>query len=312
MRKVAVMTMVLMVLCIGYVVPMLEGQTATLRPGASSSDVRVLKKPTLMKKSARGWPDHVQTGPSGIIDTLRAYTGIGGVNFGFTEGDSMLIWLKPQAACSLKAVRFNVLDWVGNMLIDIWDGSRYDGHIVTQDSTDASGWIGTFDPYGDWVPGPVMGHSPLGWNATDPEHHYWGPFPFTVTPAHANSWIEIPASFGAQGEVDLGREPFYVGAVFFRRDGWGFLCDDPDYLPYSFFKFYAQCCGPDQAHDGWFIRSYSPWVEAVVNYYENTPPKISGMTVHNDTYGPGPFQIQAEITDVDAENSANAVSASPA
>ena len=45
------------------------------------------------------------------------------------------------------------------MLIDIWDGSRYDGHITTTDSTDSNGWIGTYDPItsSNWVPGPVMG-----------------------------------------------------------------------------------------------------------------------------------------------------------
>ena len=307
MRKVAVLAVVLMGLCIGYVAPMLAGQTATLKPGISSSDVRFLTKPRPTKKLTGDQQYSFQAGSSGILDTLRAYSGIGGINFGFTDRDSMLIWFQPTAACSLKAIRFHVLNWEGNMLIDIWDGSRYDGHITSQDSTDANGWIGTYVPITstNWVPGPVISHTPLGWNATDPEHHYWGPFPFTVTRSHANSWVEVPASYGLQGEVDLGREPFYVGAIFFQTEGWGFLCDTPEYLPYSFFKFYAQCCGPDQAHDGWFIRSYSPWVETIVSYYENTPPKITGLTVQNDTYGPGPFHIRAEITDQDAENATN-------
>jgi hypothetical protein len=308
MKKVAVLTVVLLVLCTGYISPVLSGQIATLKPGASSSDVKVLKKPIPVEKSSVKKPKAIVNEPTGIIDTLRAYTGIGGINFGFTDGDSMLVWLQPEAACSLVAIRLNVINWEGNMLLDIWDGSRYDGHITTQDSTDANGWIGTYVPITstNWVPGPVMGHTPLGWNAMDPEHHFWGPFPYTITPSHAESWVEIPASAGIQGEVELGSNPFYVGAVFFRTAGWGFLTDDPKYLPYSFFKFYQQCCGPDDTHDGWFIRSYSPWVEVIVSYYRNTPPSISGMTVHNDTYGPGPFHIEAEITDVDAENPANA------
>ncbi|MFQ6094318.1 MAG: hypothetical protein ACE5OR_16860, partial [bacterium] len=82
-------------------------------------------------------------------------------------------------------------------------------------------WIGTYIPITStiWVPGPVMGHTPLGWNATDPEDHYWGPFPFSVTGAMANSWVEIPAVYGLQGEVDLGRGPFYVSTIFFRTTG---------------------------------------------------------------------------------------------
>lgn len=51
-------------------------------------------------------------------------------------------------------------------------------------------------------------------------------------------------------------------------------------------------------------------MEAIVSYYENTPPHISGMTVQNDTYGSDPFPVEAEITDQDAENSANAALAS--
>ena len=101
MQKVAVFTVVVLVLSIGLVAPMEAGQVSTLRPGLSSSDVKVLKKPHLVKSSTAGASQAVLSKPTGIIDTLRAYTGIGGVNFGFGTGDSMLIWLQPQAACSL-------------------------------------------------------------------------------------------------------------------------------------------------------------------------------------------------------------------
>lgn len=179
MRKVAVLAVVLLALGVGSMVPTLAGQTATLKSGGFSSDVRYLKKPTPMKRWTAGQSNLLGVEPSGIIDTLRAYTGIGGVNFGFNDNDSMLIWLQPSAACSLLAVRIHVLDWEGNLLIDIWDGRRYDGHITTQDRTDANGWIGTYVPITstNWVPGPVMGHTPLGWKAQDPEDHYWGPLP---------------------------------------------------------------------------------------------------------------------------------------
>ena len=223
MKKVAVLAVVLLALTVGMAVPTLAGQTATLRPGSPSSDVRYLKKPPPMEKRTAHRSRFARTRPGGIVDTLRAYTGIGGINFGFDSGDSMIIWFDPPAACSLLAIRAYVLNWEGNMLLDVWDGSPYDGHITTQDSTDANGWIGTYVPIIDtnWVPGPVMGHTPLGWNATDTAHHYWGPFPFSVTQTHANQWVEIPASYGLQGEVDLGSDPFYVSAVFFKTGGWG-------------------------------------------------------------------------------------------
>ncbi|MFQ6094240.1 MAG: hypothetical protein ACE5OR_16470, partial [bacterium] len=228
-------------------------------------------------------------------------------NFGFLNpGDSLLVWLVPQAACSLIAIRFYVLNWEGSMLVDVWDASRYEPKISSLDSVDANGWIGTFFSYGYWVPGDVIRHSPLGWSATDPEHHHWGPFPLSVTEAHAQSWVEIPASYGLQGEVDLGSDPFYIGAVFYRTAGWGFGGEYPWTTPYNFFKFYSLCCGPDGAHDGWFIRSQCIWFEAVIRYYENTPPEIKNVTVQNDTYAPGPFPISARITDKDAENPVNA------
>ncbi|UCE18073.1 MAG: T9SS type A sorting domain-containing protein [Gemmatimonadota bacterium] len=231
------------------------------------------------------------------------------VNFGFhNPGDSLLVWLKPAAACSLIAIRFYVMNWEGGTLFDVWDASRYDPKVSSHDSVDANGWIGTFEPITNpagWISG-LWDNSPLGWSAKDPEHHYWGPFPFTITRAHTQAWTEIPTAYGLQGEVDLGRDPFYVSTVFYQKAGWGFGTEYPWRTPYTFFKFYTAGTGPDGIHDGWFIRSYFMWFEAIVTYYENTPPTFRDLKIQNYTYGPGPFPITVTITDRDAEDETRA------
>ncbi|MFQ6093792.1 MAG: hypothetical protein ACE5OR_14150, partial [bacterium] len=208
-----------------------------------------------------------------------------------TWGDTIAVWFKPLAACTLKAIRIYVMDFVGTMYIDIWS-ARYDGHIVTKDSTDANGWIGTHQE-GQWVPGYVMGHSPLG-------EHLWGTFPLTVVEDNSWSWLTVPTAL--LGEVVLSGEPFFLGMEVFRMGGFGIGGEMQAILPYHLFKYYAGDTGPDQAHNGWFIRSRSVWVEAVVVYYENTPPLIENMDDLNFTYNPGPYTVEAQITDWDFEN----------
>ncbi|MFQ6093449.1 MAG: hypothetical protein ACE5OR_12400, partial [bacterium] len=212
------------------------------------------------------------------------------VNFGFLNpGDSLLVWFKPAAACSLISIRFYNINWTGDIVIDIWDGSPYEGNIT---SLEYGGWIGSFVD-SQWVAGNILGHSPLGWSKDDPGHHYWGPYSLTLTEQDSDAWIEIPAFLGPQGRVDLGRNPFYIGMCFFVDTGWGFGAEHTNLLPYHFFKYYAECCGPDGAHDGWFIRSHSPWVEVVVYYPDGHHCFPITLTVLNDTYAPGPFQVSA-------------------
>ncbi|MFQ6092531.1 MAG: dockerin type I repeat-containing protein, partial [bacterium] len=228
----------------------------------------------------------------GLLDTLTwRKTSSTNISFLFLPADSVAMWLKPQAQCSLKAIRIHFKSFAGNILIDVYR-ARYDGHITTTDSTDAFGWVGTHQN-GQWMPGWVLGHSPLG-------EHLWGPFPLTVTSEMNNSWVEVSASL--VGEADLGDGPFCVGMMMFQQSGHGLSAEQEYTVPYHFFKYYADCCGPDGVHNGWFLRSYSLWVEAVVSYYGNTPPLITNMDELNDTYGSGPYPITAQIVDHDLED----------
>ncbi|MFQ6091378.1 MAG: hypothetical protein ACE5OR_01650 [bacterium] len=277
------------------------GQQAVLRPVGNSLDREqeyILNQNTL----AAGDEAVYRVGPlnlnPGVIDTLSWRTlPVTWATFIFANpGDSAAMWFRPSAACTLKAIRvhFNSAFGVpsaGNVLLDIRE-SRYDGHIMTLDSTDAFGWVGTHEG-GQWIPGPVMGRSPLG-------EHIWGPFPLTLNESMSDTWVEIPTYY--VGEPNLTAEPFFVTMVFYPITRIGIGMENQYSVPYHFFKYYADCCGPDGLHDGWFLRSFSIWVEAIVSYYENTPPEISDMSVLNYTYRPGPFSVEAEIEDRDAED----------
>ncbi|UCE20263.1 MAG: T9SS type A sorting domain-containing protein [Gemmatimonadota bacterium] len=298
----------------GLTVAAYAGEIAILRPG-QDNDVKAFK--SIHQKKPLPTPHRTPgvLGTTGIIDTLT-WRNPGAstlVNFGFLNpGDSSLVYLKPAAACSLLAIRFRPINWEGNLLVDIWDARNYDPLIYSTDSTDASGWWGTFEPITDpngWIPGDIVGHSPLGLSALDDItnpvdddlDHYWGPFPFTVTRDHADVWIEIPAAYGLQGEIDLGRDPFYIGMVYYQTAGWGFYSQYDWTTPFNFFKFYSAGEGPGP-HDGWFIRQYFMWYDAVIVYYENTPPTYPYIQAQNYTYGAGPFPIKAVIEDLDAED----------
>lgn len=305
MRRLPVF-LLLFAIFFGLTMAAYAGEIAILKPG-QDDDVKAFK--SIHPKKPFPTPPRAPEvlGTTGIIDTLT-WRNLGAstlVNFGFLNpGDSSLVYLKPAAACSLLAIRFQPINWEGNLLVDIWDARNYDPLIYSTDSTDASGWWGTFEPITDpsgWIPGDIIGHSPLGLSALNPDDHYWGPFPFTVTRDHAEVWIEIPAEYGLQGQIDLGRDPFYIGMVYYNTAGWGFYSQYDWTTPFNFFKFYSAGEGPGP-HDGWFIRQYFMWYDAVIVYYENTPPTYAYIQAQNYTYGSGPFPIKAVIEDLDAED----------
>ena len=227
-----------------------NGQITVLRPGATqnSNGCETLSWRTLPEPTVNFWE-----------------------GYGRTE-DTVAVWFQPLAPCSLLAIRFYPYDYEGTFLLNVWDGSRYDGHITTTDSTDSSGWMGDFED-GTWIPGRVMKHSPLGWNKDDPAHHYWGLFPLTVTRQLTGQWIEVPTASGLQGEVDLGSKPFLISITLYQTSGGGLAGENEGTTPYHTFNFfnYSQWgTGPDGEHFGWFIHSTSVWIEAVVKYYHTT------------------------------------------
>jgi hypothetical protein len=192
------------------------------------------------------------------------------VNFGSSWGmeDSVAVWFKPPAPCSLIAIRFYPYDIQATCLLDVWDGSHYDGHITSPDSTNEHGWIGGFND-GQWVAGPVLGHSPIGWTMDDPQHHLWGPLPFVVTQNHLGKWFEIPidASWTKKG-VDLGDDSFIISIAYYQLAGNGWGAEDKGTVPYHSFKYYSYGSDPvpDGEHIGWYIHRESVWFEAVVKY----------------------------------------------
>jgi hypothetical protein len=268
------------------------GQERVLRPESFlGADIKIARN--LSTVEAPLFP----SSPSGLLDTLSWRTlDSTNVMFGFlTYGDTGAIWFEPLADCSLKAMRLYSSNFEGNVHIGVWK-TRYDGHIITKDSVDINGWMGMFE--GDqWIAGPTLGYSPLG-------NLIWGPAPLTITEDMNNSWVEI--STDLLGEPNLGSDPFVVGMTIYLQKGWGFGAEMEAAVPYHFFKYYTEGVGPDQVHPGWYIRSMSLWMEAVVKYYSNTPPEISRMDQLAWTYSLGPYAVQAQIMDKDYENPSRA------
>jgi len=246
---------------------------------------------------------------NGIIDTLtwrnEGASEIVNVPF-ISTGESLLVWLEPISACSLISIRFRPMNWEGHVLFNIWDADNYDPLIYSTDSTDENGWWGEYEPEACpycWIPGDIVGHTPLGWIEGDPAHHYWGPYPFTVTDEHANTWIEISADSCFQGKVDLGSDPFFIGASFYVTAGWGFYAQEsyPGDQPYTFFKFVAEPHLGGYTH-GWILRSLYPWFEAIVKYYES-PTAVQEFTFGTNVSTiqlfpnhPNPFNVTTDIT----------------
>ncbi len=208
------------------------------------------------------------------------------------RGDSTAMWFQPLAPCTLKTIRIWQRTYGVTFMVDVYR-ARYDGHIVSRDSTNKKGWVG-YNEDGHWVEGWRLGHPPLG-------EHLWGPFPLTLV-SQDPDWAEIP--------THLVGEPLLDGGPFFLTLwAWGVVYpvtfiggEDENTRPYHFFRYFPDSLmAPGMAHKGWYLLSSSLWVEAIVSYSGNTPPVIREMSVQNDTYGPGPYPVSVHLEDHDAE-----------
>lgn len=270
LKKIGIFSLIITSLLVTVFVSYSKGQMAVLQPGRNHGLKRQSQTDTISWRRL--------TDPT--------------LNTGFLNfEDSLAMWFKPLAPCSLIAIRFYSYNWEGSTLFHVWDGSQYDGHITTTDSTDSNGWIGNFQG-GEWVPGPVLGHSPIGGSAYDENHNLWGPFPYTITKQHSEQWIEIPIRYGIQGEIDLGEKPFFITTTFYINNGWGMAAEHEGATPFHFFKYYnlpedSPDSSPDGEHVGWFLHSTSAWIEAVVKYYEPIPAHIdfSSLEIDDDNEG---------------------------
>jgi hypothetical protein len=253
-------TMLLSLLSVFLILPsVLNGQIEVLRPGVH---------PTQGNYDTLSWR------------TLNEPT----EHFSPYSNDSVAVWFNPSGPCSLMAIRYYGSSEI-ELNADVWNGSRYDGHITTTDSTDSNGWIGSHED-NQWIPGPVIGHSLLGWNPQNPQHHLWMSYPVTIYSNPDGRWYELPAAIGLQGEVDLGDEPFFVVMAVILNYGGTLGAESEGTKPYHVFTAASSQPGPDGEHFGWFIRSASVWIEAVVKYYDATE-----IEQDHNSKGPGSYVL---------------------
>ncbi|UCE18654.1 MAG: T9SS type A sorting domain-containing protein [Gemmatimonadota bacterium] len=200
------------------------------------------------------------------------------INFGAGTFDSMAVWFQAPADLKVLAVRFAPLDYEGNMLINLSETlySGYEGYAV-----DGEGWLS-----GGTHPTGIV--SPVGM-------HVAGPYPESITSEDTYQWHEIPVP--AQPTFSQG-DNFCVSTWHYRYGGHGFACELPYGAPHSFFKYYANCCGPDGENAGWFLRSYVMWYEIVVELMGDLPPEFAEVTQLPHTCTPGVDRpVCAEVTD---------------
>ncbi|MDZ7374138.1 MAG: T9SS type A sorting domain-containing protein [candidate division KSB1 bacterium] len=232
----------------------------------------------------------------GIIDTVWTEKTLSGVNFGFASNDTFAAYFKPPAAMIIKSIGFNAHTWSSSPLSDgITVSLRWAlGYHADYppDSVNARGWIGYWQD-GQWVHNTFAPQPPLG-------EMFWGDIPWTVD---ENAIEEVPTIYMGV-EPDVGRRDFFVVIVpYGGPEGAyvGFDAGTATNIAARGLKYYQ---GPGTSGKrGWHIRSYGWWTYCVVEFYENTPPAISGLTQIVSTYNPNkPFKARCEITDIDASD----------
>jgi hypothetical protein len=295
MRKVVIMALALFATSLLLSGLVFAGKIATLQPGKVDiealkqarqydTDARAVKgRPmSASEKQVRSAPVTLQDECLGTITNALLLPDYN-VNWGYTNpGDSGATYFQAPADMKVLAVRIRSTNWVGNLLLDIWE-TPYTGDVPDTD-------LG-FDYEAQWLPslGFTDFVTPLG-------AHLAGPVPRTISAGDAGVFVEIglsPAPEFVQGE------DFLVSFWFQATAGWGFSAESETGRPADQFKFYGNgAAGPDGIHDGWFIRRYHHQVELVVEYTGDTAPFVSDVTVLQTTLYPDPRDVEATITDV--------------
>ena len=295
MRRFVIMTLALFAASILLSGVLSAGKITTLQPrsvredahkrmaqGTADKDVKWVQGRQTRKEKGR----REMIAANGVCDqiitnrTMDSYD----VNFGYSNpGDSGFVWFQAPADLKVLAVRIRSANWVGNMLVDIWE-TPYTGNVQDNDSglLDAGGWLsgGTH---------PLGFSSPLG-------AHVTGPVPRALSATDIDVWTQI--DIPAQPVFSQG-DNFGVGMFFMITGGWGFSGESEKCLPADLFKWYQPpATGPDGTNSGWFIRHFHHQIELLVTLLGDTPPDIEDVTDLGITLSTAPREVSATVTDI--------------
>ncbi len=195
--------------------------------------------------------------------------------------DTCGVWFEPPSECRLISAKFQFYS-AGDVHIYVWD-------LV--DDFDPDDYYDTDEVAG--VPGP----SPL-------DRVLLGPIPYTFQGLGTGVWEEIVFSqYGGPPQgINVGNQYFFVGYVLL---GGGPNLYDPsiygdvaDERPYHSLAWLNTPGGMHPNEPGWWAYGIDWMLRATVNIYGDPPPVISGIDDPPDTYLPGPYNVEATITDL--------------
>lgn len=259
--------------------------------------------------------------PTGVIDTLRYPMPSSGLsNFGVFGQDWYLQWFKAPADLTIKGFAFVSQDDAG-----VANGAKFEGKIVKVNLTEAellaqvdtrqgyypatgngfndvTAFLDNPDRTGDWVPISTL-PEPFGadiWSDAG--------FGAPITPGPASTtdyqWIQTNVLFEP---TVLGGEIF---GIVYKNTGTTMDADRLGVLAavigYPAWKFYANGRLVPGSDFGWWSRTYTWDFLVEVELTGNTAPDFNSITALPSGLDVGPFTVDANITDANAGNPANA------
>lgn len=264
-------------------------------------------------------------GTNGLIDTLSYPMPSPGVNFGALGQDAVLQWFKAPADLTIKAFAFYCTDAAA-----VANGGIFEGKIVKVNSTEAD-LLALGDKYHGYYEATANGyHDATSFLDNADRTGAWVPITGgLLEPFGADIWSD--AGFGAPITPDetlndyqwlqtnILFEPTVLGGEIFgivykntyttldALDAHRLGVFGGAGVGYPAFKYYADPRTPGGTDFGWWSRAYTWDFLVEVDITGNTPPDINSFTTgFTGTIDLGPYTVNANITDANAGNPANA------
>ncbi|MFZ1518072.1 MAG: T9SS type A sorting domain-containing protein [Ignavibacteriaceae bacterium] len=265
-------------------------------------------------------------GVNGLLDTLSyPRPATGNSNFGVFGQDVFVQWFKAPADLTIKGFAFLSTDDAG-----VANGAVYEGKIVAVNWTEEQLMANTTPRLEGYYEANGNGYNNItafldnpdrtgGWTSISgaPElfgNDIWsdGGFGAPITPNPAATgvyqWINTNILFEPtvlQGEI-FGIVYKNTGATL-DADRLGVLgVNDVNYTIYPGYKFYANGRLVPGSDYGWWVREFFWDFLVAVDITGDTPPDFNSFTSLPSGIDYGPFTVDADITDENPGNPANA------